>query len=112
MRMADPQPVTTEIRMADGIFMKTMVIANAGDVVPQHSHVFAHVSVLVRGAVRMHRDGLLLGDFVAPWAVFIPAHTMHTFQALAADTAILCVHDIGTALGVEIDAEHQIVEGA
>lgn len=103
------QPITTDLRMADGVFAKTMVIQSAGVFVPQHAHRFAHISVLVRGSVRVWKDGVLWGDAVAPLGITIDARVMHTFQALVDDTIILCVHDIRDGEGVEIAAEHHLV---
>jgi quercetin dioxygenase-like cupin family protein len=109
MKPSERQPDTTDLRMADGVFCKTMRIHKAGDLVPQHSHAFAHVSVIVRGRVKVWKDGHQLGDFFAPWGIMIEARTKHLFQALEDDTIILCVHDIGQAENVEIVEEHQIV---
>lgn len=105
------QAETTDLRMADGVFCKTIRVRKAHRFIPQHSHSFAHVSVVVRGAVRLWRDGVLGGDFQAPIGVTIAAHVKHLFETLEDETIILCVHDIGTAEGVKIDEEHQIVGG-
>ena len=106
---AAQQPDTTELFMADGIFAKSMVIQRANTVVPQHSHTYAHVSVLARGAVRLWKDEALVGDFHAPAGILIEARAKHTFMSLVDDTAILCVHDIGAAEAVSIEEEHQLV---
>ena len=111
MEMAAEQPISTEIRMADGVFTKSMVVRRAGTVIPQHSHRFDHVSVLVRGAVRVVTDDEDLGEFTAPCGILIRAGVKHLFKTITDDTIVLCVHDIGTAEGVKIDEEHQIVGG-
>ena len=109
--IAYEQPISTEIKMADGVFTKSMVVRKAGTVIPQHSHRWPHVSCLVRGSVRVMADGEHLGDFVAPCGITIAAGVKHLFQTLVDDVIVLCVHDIGTADGeVEILEEHQIVE--
>jgi quercetin dioxygenase-like cupin family protein len=105
------QPISTEIYMADGVFTKSMVVRKAGTIIPQHSHRFSHVSVLVRGAVRVTANGDNLGDFTAPCGILIRAGVKHLFMTLVDDTIVLCVHDIGTAEGVEVLEEHQIVGG-
>lgn len=102
------QPISTDIYMADGVFAKTMVIQKADTLVPQHSHTFPHMSVLVRGSVRVWKDGCEIGDYVAPDGIFIPAKSKHTFRSLEDNTIILCVHDIGTAESVSIHEEHQL----
>ncbi len=104
------QPISTEIKMADGVFTKSMVVARAGTLIPQHSHAFDHVSVLVRGGIRVTANGECLGDFAAPHGITIKAGVKHLFQTLVDDTIVLCVHDIGAADAVEVVEEHQIVE--
>lgn len=106
------QPISTDIRMADGVFMKTMRIPKAGTFVPQHSHTFDHVSVLVRGRVFVtadYGDGEVGEHLCAPASILIRAGVKHLFEALVDDTIILCVHDIGTAEGVSVAEEHHIV---
>ena len=109
MELAAEQPISTEIKMADGVFTKSMVVRRAGTIIPQHSHAYAHISVLVRGAVRVTATGECFGDFTAPAGITIKAGVKHTFTTLVNDVIILCVHDIGTAEGVEVLEEHQIV---
>ena len=98
---------TTDLRWADGVFGKTIALSHAGLVVPQHSHVYPHVSVLVRGKIRAWAGDNLLGDFEAPVGITIAALVKHKFLTLTEDVIILCVHDIGTAENVEIAEEHQ-----
>lgn len=112
MKPAPQQPITTEIRMADGVFAKTMVIHKAGTAVPQHAHSFDHVSVLVRGSVSLQREGQPIRRFSAPCGITILARMKHLFTALEDGTIILCVHDIGSAEGVSVHEEHQIVDPA
>lgn len=104
------QPISTEIRMFDGVFAKSMVIRRKGDQVPQHSHPFAHASVVVKGSIRAWQDGQFLGEFFAMDSLRIPAHTKHVFEALEDGTIMVCVHDIGMAEGVEVHDEHVLTE--
>jgi quercetin dioxygenase-like cupin family protein len=106
---AEQQPITTEIRMADGCFFKTMVIPKAGTLVPQHAHVYPHVTALVRGAVGVFKGDERIVDLQAPSAVLIRAREKHAFLALEDDTALVCIHDIGTAESVAVADEHQLV---
>jgi quercetin dioxygenase-like cupin family protein len=108
--LAAEQPISTEIHIADGVFVKTMVIQKAGTGVPQHAHVYDHVSVLVKGAIKVWRDGVYDGRYVAPFGIVIPARTKHLFVAEEDGTTVLCVHDVGAAEAVEIAEEHQMVE--
>lgn len=89
----EQQPSETDVRLLAGTFVKEMRVAKAGTALAQHSHNFDHVSVIVRGAVRLYRDKEHVGDYRAPWGVLIPAHSKHLFVTLADDTVILCVHD-------------------
>jgi hypothetical protein len=106
---AQNQPPVVEIKMADGIFIKQMFIESAGTYIPTHAHMYDHVSMLARGSVRLWRDGVLIGDFVAPKGIDIPAKTKHTFLALEDSTTIYCIHNIKTAESVEILEEHHLV---
>lgn len=105
---AAEQPISTEIKMFDGVFVKSMCIQRAGTYIPQHSHTYPHVSVLVKGAVRLWRDGVLDGDHYAPKGILIPAGVKHLFQSLQDGATVLCVHDIGTAESVDVLEEHHL----
>jgi hypothetical protein len=109
---AEQQPASTDLRMANGVFCKTIVLQAAGIGVPQHVHEFPHVTVVVRGGIRAWRGNTRLGDFLAPVGITIAAHVKHTFVSLRPNTVLLCVHDIRGAEAVAIEAEHQIDEGA
>lgn len=102
------QPHGVEIFTADGVFIKQMAIPKAGTMVPQHSHVFDHTSMLARGSVRVWKDGVLDGDVVAPAGIFIAAGIKHAFLALEDETIIYCIHNISRIGNVEIAEEHQL----
>jgi quercetin dioxygenase-like cupin family protein len=111
-KVAPEQPYGVEIKMADGMFVKQMAIPRAGTVIPQHAHVYDHVSMLALGSVYVLRDGKDAGLFYAPTGIFIPANCKHTFKSLEDNTVIYCIHRIDRADAVEIAEEHQLVEGA
>jgi len=104
----DEQPVSVEIKMADDVFIKSYHVEKAETWMPQHSHAYDHTSMIARGAVRVWRDGFLMGDFIAPKGIMIEAHTKHMFMTLQDDTIIYCIHNISRSGEVEIDAEHQL----
>lgn len=106
---APEQPFGVEIKMADGIFVKQMVIPRAGTMVPQHAHSYDHLSMLAVGAIRVWQDGALAGDFTAPAGIPITAGVKHLFLSLLDNTIVYCIHNISRADHVEIDAEHHIV---
>lgn len=89
----DEQPVSTDIRMCDGLFVKHCVFAE-GTYIPQHSHVTDHLSIIATGAVRAWANDALLGDFKAPAGVVIKARVQHLFLALEPMTTVLCVHRV------------------
>lgn len=104
----DQPPDNLEWTTADGIFIKEMQIANAGTVVPQHSHVYAHTSLLQKGAVGVWSDGEYQGVRKAPTAIHIPANVKHSFQAMEDNTVILCIHNLNGAGYPPIAEEHQL----
>jgi quercetin dioxygenase-like cupin family protein len=103
----DEQPVFTDIRMCPGLFVKHTIFAK-GTVIPQHSHDLAHLSVIATGAVRVWKDGALIGDVPAPGGLVIEARAKHTFLALADNTTVLCVHRVDEEGEVPIHEEHEL----
>ena len=102
------QPISSEIKMADGLFIKSMAVEKAGTVIPQHSHRYDHVSALTLGAVRVWENGLLSGEYEPPALLTIKAGVKHTFLTLRDATLILCIHNISRADVIEIEDEHQL----
>jgi hypothetical protein len=56
----------------------------------------------------MWQDEKLIGDFRAPYPIFIAAKVKHTFQSLEPNTLIYCIHNAARTGSVEIHAEHQL----
>ena len=104
------QPCGVEIKMADGVFIKQMVIKRAFTLVPQHSHTYDHTSMIAAGAVRVWRDGKIDRDYLAPTGIMIKAGVKHTFQSLADETIIYCIHNVARAGDIEIDEYHVLEE--
>lgn len=102
MKISPNQP-TSELVIYAGIFLKTWTVADAGTMVPQHAHVYPHVSLLVSGIIRAWRDDELLGDFHAPATIKIPARAKHRFLSLTDGVVIACVHAADEA---EVADEH------
>lgn len=103
------QPTQVDMTMADGVFVKQIVIPRAGTYVPQHSHTYDHTSMLALGSMRVWQDGVLLGDYTAPKALLIPAHTKHTFLALTDGTMVYCIHNVSRTGVMEIQEEHSLL---
>jgi quercetin dioxygenase-like cupin family protein len=94
---------------SDGIFIKQMVIPDAGIFVPQHSHVYDHTTMVAKGLVKVWVGEQELGLFEAPSAIFIKAHQKHTFLSLKSDCILYCIHkDRGN--GAEVFEEHSLQE--
>jgi quercetin dioxygenase-like cupin family protein len=112
MKRAEHQPEGSLCLYA-GVFAKTWTVRDRGTLLPQHSHVWPHISYIVSGVVRVWRDDELLGDYAGPCAVKIPAHALHKFLTLTDDVTILCIHNADHAEAdgePAIAAEHQLVE--
>jgi quercetin dioxygenase-like cupin family protein len=92
---------------ANNVFVKQMFIAKRDTLIPQHAHVYDHLSMLATGSVRVWKDGVLDRDYDAPAGIFIAAGIKHTFQSLEDRTIIYCVHAVAGDGDVEIAEEHQ-----
>lgn len=107
MKRAEHQP-TTELLVYAGIFCKVWTVADAGTLLPQHSHQWDHISLIVAGSVQIWRGDEDIGDYHAPAMVRIPAHTFHKFLTLSPGVVIACVHAVGEADAVVVEREHAI----
>lgn len=84
-----------------GLYFRTLLLKEAGTVVPQHTHDYDHATLVCAGSVRLWVDGEWVGDFGAGMAVRIAAHHDHVFQALEPMTRLTCVHDLVSAESVK-----------
>lgn len=109
MTPAPEQPFGVEIKMADGVFIKQIVIPKAYTYVPQHSHTYDHTSMLAVGAVAVWQDEAFLGRRQAPCGMTIGAGVKHTFMSLEDSTVIYCIHRIDRMGEIEIAEEHQLI---
>lgn len=114
MKPTEQQPYGIEVHECDGLFLKQMFIPKRMTFVPQHSHVWDHLSMLVRGGVRVwevaddeHRAPV---EYFAPKGILIKAGVKHLFLSLVDDTEIWCVHNLHGAAAVKILEEHQLVD--
>lgn len=94
----------------DDVGVVQMYIEHRGTYVPQHSHTYNHLSMLATGAVRVWKDGKLMGDFAAPQGIEIEAGCKHKFLSLVDETIIYCIHNLHGALDVDanVQDEHQL----
>lgn len=106
---AQCQPYGKEYTAADGVFIKEMRIPKTGTRVPQHSHEYDHTSFLAKGSIVAKADGVLIGQFQAPYPIYVRAGVKHEFQSLEDDTLVLCIHNVSRTGAVEVREEHQII---
>lgn len=105
---AERQPDSVEIKIADGILVKSMLVHRAGTFIPQHAHQFDHLSMLAAGRVRVFGDGELIGEFSAPSGILIKAGVKHAFETLTHGVLIYCIHNIERTGEIEIAEEHAL----
>lgn len=94
------QPVE-RIEIICGIYFRSVVLRNVGDVIPQHEHDHDHATYIGSGRARVWVDGVWQADYEAGGAVEIKAGHKHVFQALEANTRMACVHDIESAESIK-----------
>ncbi len=90
------QPVEN-IKIVCGIYFRSILLKDAGLVVPQHSHGHDHATYVASGSVRAWVGNEFKGDFIAGDAIEIRADDKHTFMSLEPNTRLTCVHDLKSA---------------
>lgn len=110
MKPAPEQPYGIEVYEADGLFLKQMIIPRARTFVPQHSHAYEHLTMLVRGAVNVWKDGVFDRRYEAPAGILIAAGVKHLFRSLLDNTELWCIHNLHNEAVVKVLEEHQLVE--
>lgn len=80
-----------------GIYFRAILLEQAFDVVPQHTHDYDHVTLVASGSVRLWVEGEYKGDFDAFRAIEVKARKAHIFQALEPMTRLACVHNLNGA---------------
>ena len=108
--MSVEQPLSVEMKFADGIFVKSIHVHEAGTSVPQHSHAYDHLSLLAAGTISVREDGVWVGEHSAPHILVIKAGVKHLFTALTDGVVIFCVHNTSRAEVVEVLDEHHLHE--
>ena len=93
------------IKMTDDLFIHRTVVAESGTRLPQHAHVYDHISLISAGAVRVWAGSERLGDFEAPEGIVIKAGILHQFLTLKPDTIIDCIHRVDKMDAPEIAIE-------
>lgn len=92
-------PEYLEFAEVDDIWVRAYTLKKANSVIAQHIHAHDHITLVSRGSVEAWQDGELLGVFVAPAVVTIPAGKRHAFRAITDDVVLCCLHNLrGTGL--------------
>lgn len=97
-----------EIHTVDHVFLKRFVVPSPA-ILPQHSHAYEHLTMLVRGSVKLW-NGEDIEHYDAPAAIVVPAGVKHTFVTLEANTEFWCIHNTLRREIVEVLEEHHLVE--
>lgn len=100
------QPPLVEFHTADGLYIRQIVLPQAGLLVPSHAHAWSHSTAVATGEVMAWKDGAFLGRFVAPAVMFIEAGAKHSFLTIR-PTILYCLHNLHGAEAVRILAEHE-----
>lgn len=90
------QPVES-IEVVAGLYFRSILLEEAGHVVPQHVHDHDHATMIAAGAARLWVNGIWQRDYQAGQAASIEAGQTHLFQSLAPKTRLVCIHDVASA---------------
>jgi len=81
-----------QIEWASGnIYIRPVHLARAGDECGNHAHNFDHTTIILKGAVRIAKDGIDQ-EFFAPSHCLIEKGIRHLIVALEDDTEFWCVY--------------------
>lgn len=105
---SDAQPYGEHFT-ADGIEVLQMVIPKSDTYVPQHTHIYDHLSMLAKGAVDVWADGVSMGRFTAPAGINIKAGVKHLFRSCEDMTIVYCVHNVSRTGQIESINNHHLV---
>jgi quercetin dioxygenase-like cupin family protein len=93
----DYKAIVEFIDEVGGLYFRSMLIPERGDVVQQHVHDHDHVTYVGNGSVVAFADDECLGEIMAGRAIEIKAGVQHKFVALEPKTRITCVHQVNSA---------------
>lgn len=100
----------TKISCVKNIWARQMHFKNIGDQNEGHIHNYDHLTLLAKGKVRVHVDGVV-SEFTAPHMIFIQAGKSHYIEALEDDTVAYCVHAVRDRDTQDIIDPSQIPDG-
>jgi hypothetical protein len=104
MQTGGVEPVTqTELGYFGNIWVRQNFIKEAGTSFPGHTHHFDHVSLLVKGRIRVEIDGHSAKEFSAPTFIVIKKELHHKITALEDDVSYYCVFAVRDFNGEVMD---------
>src|SRR4029434_808754 len=75
-----------------GIYFRSVLLPNVGDIATQHIHDYDHATYLGNGSVSFWVGGKFQGYFRAGQVLEVKAGIEHKFQAMEKNTRLTCVH--------------------
>lgn len=93
-RKAPAEPLEQDIYMDEDLFAKLYGPVAAGRVVPQHSHDYAHPTLVLWGEWEVWQDGKFEGTLTRGQFRTIPAYTKHEFKCLTTGGMLACLHNL------------------
>lgn len=98
--------VRHELGYFGNIWVRQNVLTSPGEASEGHKHHFDHVSLLVKGSVRVEVEGHPPKEFKAPTFIVVRKDQNHKFTALEKDTVWYCVFALRDVNGEVLDAIH------
>ena len=89
----DPN-VTVQFSTFGGVLTKLHILHPVGYMVPQHVHEYDHQTLVVNGGLGVWQNGVFAGNYFQGAILNIPRKVAHTFQALTANSAFACIHNM------------------
>jgi hypothetical protein len=102
---------TSEMGFFGNIWLRQNTMPTKGMVFAGHKHKFDHVTMLVKGSIKVEVEGCDPTEYVAPTFVIIRKEYIHRITALVDDTAFYCVFAVRDLDGEPIeDMAHEKVD--
>lgn len=98
--------------IAQNLYVRMMVFANAGDRNDGHSHPYDHLTLLASGRLRVSVEGRDDVELVAPTVFLTPKGLIHRFVALEDNTVVTCMHALRDEAGNIIPQDTSVAEAA
>lgn len=86
----------------ENVFVKQMHFFKAGDTEVGHKHLFDHLTLVAKGAVKVKVNNQET-VFSAPHCIYIKADLIHEITAIEDDTTVYCIHALRDESGTIID---------